>query len=107
MSPDETIRTNRAGKHAAAVRDNRHAKATAPTEPIQLAGPKPTARVKFRPSGLSGRRPAIAGFVLQRIESGVFACTHCDRRMAAGDLMYLQSNGATCSCCHCVEAKKG
>ncbi len=37
MAPEETIRTSRAGKLAAAARDKRHAKATAPTQPIELS----------------------------------------------------------------------
>ncbi len=36
MNAHDTIRTNRSGKHAAAARDGRHAKATAKTEPIEL-----------------------------------------------------------------------
>ncbi len=36
MSAHDTIRTNHAGKHAAAKRDGRHEKANAPTEPYAI-----------------------------------------------------------------------
>ncbi len=34
MDPTKTIRNSLTGKHAAAIRDNRHDKANAPTQPI-------------------------------------------------------------------------
>lgn len=64
-------------------------------------------RINLRPSGLSGKRPSIVGFVLQRIEQGVLECTTCAKHLPAGHLVYLQVHGALALCCHCVERTKG
>lgn len=62
MSTHDSIKTNSAGKHAAAKRDGRHAKANAPTEPITIAplSSRPTEIPTVKVGGALGDRPAYA-----------------------------------------------